>query len=87
MGKFQQPKGTTHTPTTRLTLSGKPLPARKPRASGWEEIVAPGPEVTGVKRPFDSGAPVLTPVLLTDVVHDTSGVRRRDRRAAARASA
>lgn len=82
-----QPKGTEHTPSKRRTLGGKRIPLEQDRATPWEALVAPGPRPTGVQRPFATDAPVLTPVVLTDVTHaPRNAPSRRIRRAAARAA-
>lgn len=75
--------GTKHV-GVKKTLSGKNKPEEQ--TPGWESLVVPGPQPTGVKRPFTSDAPVLTPVDITESVeHAPKGSpARRIRRALAR---
>lgn len=66
------------------TLSGKKKPETP--VPGWETLVVPGPQPTGVKRPYDSGAPVSVPVDITASVEHApkNSPARRIRRALAR---
>lgn len=79
----------------RRTLSGRRLDPDAPPALTWHELVPPGPPPMGAAGQTDPTHPSYPyratpqPVSITPAARvrsDTSGVRRRDRRAAARAA-